>query len=300
MPDGGKISGISLYWVCVLLGRGGMQKLRRRNELSWSLQSAKYQCSVVFRAWAGYTDQSLFQCRSACICTNATGDNGHGAELYWDSSPDPGSTPWYWESHCITGSQSPTVDSCIERQKCCCLLGYTELCGWFLQWITAKWSEKMDMCPGYCDLFSVPHFLCSCVAKKYTGIECFNIGWVFLCVYWESYFLHLVKAQVPNTAGASRQKTYCCQGKECQEKRSSIQSFHVHPHLVWAWFKFSRIFPHWPLRLLFVIPSSWRCTLGRGSRSRSLTNTRETLKRSSRSFPATHLFYWGSWYSKPI
>lgn len=40
-------------------------------------------------------DQSLFQCLSAHICPNAMGDNGHGAELYYDSSPDPSSTAWY-------------------------------------------------------------------------------------------------------------------------------------------------------------------------------------------------------------
>lgn len=52
-----------------------------------------------------------------------------------------------------------------------------------------------------------------------------------------------------------------------------------------------------PSKWLFAIPSLWSCKLGRGCRSRSLTKTRETLKHSSRSFPITHLFYQGSWYT---
>lgn len=183
MPDGRKISGISLYWVCVLLGRGGMQELRHRNDLAWSLQSAKRQCSVVFRAWVSYRWPILVSVPLSPYLPKCHGDNGHGAELCWDSSPDPCSTPRY----CITGSIRLPLwsQSCVARQKCCCLLGYTELCGWFLWWVAARWGQRMDVSPDCCDLLSVSHFLCSCKNKKYVGIELSNIGWIFLCVCTE-------------------------------------------------------------------------------------------------------------------
>lgn len=151
---------------------------------------------------------------------------------------------------------------------------------WFLWWIATKCSQKADVSHDCCDLSSVSYFICSQTAMEYLTIKWSNIGWVFLWgnafFNWENYFLHLVKVQVPNAGGASRQRTYCCQGKPwVKENEQHIiisRSLPSCMFLVWV----PKCLPRCPLRWLFAISSSRSCTWGRGSRARFIAKTRET------------------------
>lgn len=167
-----------------------------------------------------------------------------------------------------TEHQTPAVGSCVARQKCCCLLGYTEIRGWFLWWIAAKWGQRMDVSPGCCDLFSVSHFLCSCVAQKYVGIKWSNIG-------WESTF-----GKGPSTKHCwSKQAKNTLLPREIMAQRKGAA--YCHPMYILILYEHVWVLmflPHCPLRWLFAIPSLWSYTLGTRSRSRFLTKTKETFQ----------------------
>lgn len=128
-----------------------------------------------------------------------------------------------------------------------------------------------------------------------------NKGWIFLWANtflyadWESSFPHVVKVQVPNPGGASRQKPYCAKRNHGWKKMNSILSSQVCLDPGCSWSGVPKYLPHCLLWWVFAIPSSWSCPWGGGSRSRSIAKTGETLKPPSKTRPVTHLFYQGSW-----
>lgn len=180
---------------------GGVQKLRRRNELPWSLRSDEHQGSMVFRAWVGFTSPVLVS-----LLVNPYFPGCHGWKWPWSRTlPEYQTRPWHYplllrEPLCNTEHQNPAVDSCVQGKNAAASI--ENFVAGFLWWIATKWSHRNDVSHNAWDLPSVSYFLCSWVAKEYLTIQWFNTGWVFLSVHWESYFLDLVKDRVPNTGGA--------------------------------------------------------------------------------------------------